>query len=87
MKSYTNFKTWSLDNTESDKINIIAHRKNEVPGTHLVKYQSAIDSIELKHEAYNRKGFALGAVLASEWIINKKGVFGMKDLLKLENGK
>jgi 4-hydroxy-tetrahydrodipicolinate reductase len=52
-----------------------------VPGTHTITYSSAEDFIEIKHEAHNRKGFALGAVLAAEFIHQKTGVFSMKDLL------
>lgn len=70
----------SLPLSGSDLL-ITSIRKNEVPGTHTVKYQSAIDDIEITHKAHNRKGFALGAVLAAEFIKNKKGVFGMNDLM------
>lgn len=77
------YKDWVLEGAEKDKINIIAHRKDEVPGTHLVKYNSDIDDIEIKHVAHSRKGFAQGAVLAAEWLHGKEGIFGMKDLLKL----
>jgi 4-hydroxy-tetrahydrodipicolinate reductase len=52
-----------------------------VPGTHTLKYSSDIDSIEIKHVANNRIGFALGAVIAAEWILNKEGVFSMKDVI------
>ena len=56
-------------------------RTEDVPGTHVVKYESDIDFVEIKHEAKNRKGFAFGAVLAAEYIRGKKGVFTMKDVL------
>ena len=56
-----------------------------MPGTHSVTYSSEIDSIEIKHSAHNRKGFALGAVVAAEWIIDKKGVFNMSDVIKDPN--
>ena len=62
---------------------IIAERLPEVPGTHIIKYESDVDSIEIRHDAKNRLGFALGAVLASEWLVDKKGVFTMSDLLSL----
>jgi 4-hydroxy-tetrahydrodipicolinate reductase len=52
------------------------------PGTHVVKYQSAVDDIEIKHTAHSREGFALGAVLVAEWIKNKKGILGMNDFLQ-----
>lgn len=62
-------------------INIKAVREPEVPGTHIIDYTSEIDTITIKHEAHNRQGFALGAVVAAEWIHNKKGVFTMQDVL------
>jgi 4-hydroxy-tetrahydrodipicolinate reductase len=63
------------------EIPIHSKRIDEVPGTHSITYQSEVDQITITHEAFNRKGFALGAVLAAEWISGKKGVFGMDDLL------
>lgn len=63
---------------------IEAVRKEGVPGTHTVRYTSDIDTIELTHTAHNRKGFALGAVLAAEFIKNKKGIFTMRDVLNLK---
>jgi len=66
-----------------DKLPIISLREGEVPGTHEVIYESEADSIVLKHEAKNRSGFAYGAVLAAEFIIDKKGIFTMDDMLKL----
>ena len=54
-----------------------------VPGTHIVTYNSEVDTIQISHEAHNRKGFALGAVIAAEWIQDKKGVFHMKDVLNI----
>ena len=75
---------WELgDKTSEENIPIIAKRIPEVPGTHTVWYDSEVDSIEIKHTAHNRKGFALGAVVAAEWIIGKKGVFTMKDVLNI----
>lgn len=71
-------------NRVSKKINelsIISKRIDEVPGTHSVKYSSDIDDIEIIHTAHNRKGFAEGAVLAAEFIVDKKGIFSMKDVL------
>ena len=65
------------------KINIKSERIGEVFGTHIITYQSEIDSIEIKHKAHNRKGFALGAILASEWIKEKKGIFRISDMLNL----
>lgn len=76
---------WELGkSSDSSAMKIIAKREGEVPGTHTVKYFSDVDEISITHEAYNRKGFALGAVLAAEFINGKSGVFGMNDLLGLE---
>jgi 4-hydroxy-tetrahydrodipicolinate reductase len=62
---------------------IISHRTDPAPGTHTVKYHSAIDDIEITHTAHNRTGFASGAVLAATFLVGKKGVFSMKDVLGL----
>lgn len=62
-------------------IQIDAIREKGVKGTHTVTYSSDIDTIRIEHEAHSRKGFALGAVIAAEWIVNKKGVFTMQDVL------
>lgn len=64
-------------------INITADRVGEVPGTHIVTYSSAVDTIEIKHEAHNREGFAKGAVVAADWIRGKKGFFTMNDVLSI----
>ena len=74
---------WSLSTDKSDEIQIDAIREGEVPGTHTVTYESSIDAISIKHEAHNREGFALGAVVAAEWIVGKKGIFKMSDVLNL----
>jgi len=79
----SNFEAWKLDETKEKELGIFAIRENEVPGTHSVFYRSEVDEIEIKHTAYNRNGFALGAVIAAEWIVDKKGVFAMKDVLGL----
>jgi len=71
-------------NTETkneNELSIISKRIDEVPGTHAVKYSSAVDDIEIIHTAHNRKGFAEGAVLAAEFIQNKKGLLSMRDVL------
>jgi len=72
---------WGLHPTSPSILPITAHRMDEVPGTHIVRYNSAIDEIEIKHTAHNRDGFAFGAVLAAEYIFGKKGTFTMKDVL------
>ncbi|MET6990254.1 4-hydroxy-tetrahydrodipicolinate reductase [Sediminicola arcticus] len=79
----TDYKGWRLDKATSDHIPIVAKRIKDVPGTHSINYQSTVDSLEIKHTAHNREGFALGAVVAAEWIMGKTGVFTMKDVLNL----
>lgn len=69
------------ETTAPNELEIISKRIGEVPGTHTLTYASDIDEISLEHKAYNRKGFALGAVVAAEFMKNKEGVYGMKDLL------
>lgn len=64
-----------------NEIGIESLRIEGIPGTHSINYSSEIDSIQIKHTAHNRKGFALGAVIAAEWLINKKGVHEMKHVL------
>ena len=82
---HTSKKNWTLDVTNNElEIPIIAKRIPEVPGTHTVDYSSEVDTIEIKHTAHNRQGFALGAVIAAEWLVNKTGVFTMKDVLGLK---
>ena len=77
-------RKWELDvSTSNNTIPIVAKRIPEVPGTHSVTYESSIDTIDIKHTAHNREGFALGAVVAAEWLVGKKGIFSMKDVLGL----
>ena len=76
-------ESWSLDKESQADLFIGVKREGEVPGTHKVRYSSEVDSIEIKHTAHSRTGFALGAVVASEWLLGKRGVFGMKDVLDL----
>ena len=71
---------WSLEK-EENSIYIDAKRIENVPGTHSVFYDSEVDQIEIKHTAHSREGFALGSIIAAEWILGKKGVFTMKDVL------
>lgn len=74
---------WSLEKGSEEELFIRVKREGEVPGTHKVRYSSEVDSIEIKHTAHSRTGFALGAVVASEWLLGKKGVFSMSDVLDL----
>lgn len=80
----SDYSSWALENAKEDEILIDAKRIENVPGTHTVSYNSVVDSIEIKHTAHNREGFALGAVIAAEWILDKKGIFTMKDVLDLK---
>lgn len=81
----TDKESWALNVTTNEKvIPITAKRIDEVPGTHTVAYKSAVDSLEIKHTAHSRDGFALGAVIAAEWLVGKTGVFTMKDVLGLK---
>ncbi len=80
----TNAKGWTLaPETKKSNLKITAKRINNIPGTHTINYNNEVDSIEIKHTAHNRSGFALGAIIAAEWIIGKQGVFTMKDVLEL----
>lgn len=81
--SQSNYTNWVLENAKPNELEIKAKRIENVPGTHSVFYESAVDTIEIKHTAHSREGFALGAVIASEWICGKKGIFTMKDVLGL----
>lgn len=79
----TDYSDWKLNEASENEIPIVSKRIDEVPGTHIINYDSSVDSIALKHTAHNREGFALGAVVAAEWIHGKTGVFTMKDVLGL----
>ncbi len=82
----SDYSSWGLNEIQNpEELKITSKRIPEVPGTHIISYTSAIDTIEIKHEAHNREGFALGAVVAAEWLVGKKGVFSMKDVLNLNN--
>lgn len=73
---------WTTENTgNKNDLTITSKRIDPAPGTHTVQYDSDIDSIEIRHTAHNRKGFATGAVLAAEFILGKKGIYSMKDVL------
>ena len=76
---------WHLDTAGENEIPIVAKRIDNTPGTHIITYSSEVDTIEIKHTAHNRNGFALGAVLAAEWIVGKQGVFEMSDVLGISN--
>ena len=72
---------WCQQDAGEDELEIKSIREGEVPGIHSIQYKSDIDSISIRHEAFNRKGFAFGALIAAEWIVGKKGIFKMDDVL------
>lgn len=80
---HTDYANWTLETPISNEIHIEAKRIENVPGTHSIFYDSEVDQIEIKHTAHSREGFALGAVVAAEWLVGKKGIFNMKDVLGL----
>lgn len=79
----SDYSSWALSAKADDELQINAKRIENVPGTHSVFYTSDVDTIEIKHTAHSRDGFALGAVMAAEWLAGKQGVFSMKDVLEL----
>jgi 4-hydroxy-tetrahydrodipicolinate reductase len=84
IQEITRINTWTLDSgfVENEQaLPITSKRIDPAPGTHIVRYQSDIDDIEITHTAHSRKGFGLGAVLVAEWIKNKKGVLSMDEFL------
>ena len=84
LRQFPDKTTWRNAPAESPtELAIISERLGEAVGTHIVTYSSPIDTLELKHEAHSREGFALGALLAAEWLPGRPGVFGMNDLLAL----
>ena len=77
----SSLKQWCQQDAGEDELEIKSIREGEVPGIHSIQYKSDIDSISIRHEAFNRKGFAFGALIAAEWIVGKKGIFKMDDVL------
>jgi len=82
-----NLNSWvhqenSLPTTAKSQFGVVSHREDGVPGTHKIEYSSEIDTLEITHTAHTRKGFALGAVIAAEWVQHKKGIFTMNDVVK-----
>ncbi len=81
--NYTADENVNLGADDEGELPIFSTREADAPGTHIVKYFSDVDEIEIIHKALNRQGFAQGALVAAEWLVGKKGNFGMKDLLNL----
>ncbi|TFG76061.1 MAG: 4-hydroxy-tetrahydrodipicolinate reductase [Flavobacteriales bacterium] len=79
----SDYRRWNTSNAGEFEIPITSKRIGQVPGTHSILYTSEVDQIEIKHTAHSREGFALGAIVAAEWLVGKKGVYGMKDVLGL----
>jgi len=80
---HSDYSGWQLEKSAENEIAITSKRHGNVPGTHAIDYSSNVDSISIKHTAHNREGFALGAIIAAEWLYGKTGVFSMKDVLGL----
>jgi 4-hydroxy-tetrahydrodipicolinate reductase len=82
LENYPSKSSWVLGpSTDEQALVINAKRIDLVPGTHTISWDSEVDSIEIKHTAHSRKGFVVGALLAAEWLVGKKGCFGMEDVL------
>ena len=81
---YSEKKDWQLDDEGKDHLKITAKREANVKGTHIVEYESSIDTISLSHEAHSRDGFASGAILAAEFLKDRKGIFTMKQVLGID---
>jgi len=79
----SDYEGWQMEKSRDQYIPIISKRIADEYGTHIVSYENLVDEIVIKHKAHNREGFALGAIVAAEWLIGKKGVFTMKDVLNL----
>ena len=77
------YEKWELGGQNKKFLKIESIRDGDNPGTHSVNYVSKLDEISIKHKAFKRDGFALGAIIAAEWLIDKKGVFSMDDVLKI----
>ncbi|WP_055448312.1 4-hydroxy-tetrahydrodipicolinate reductase [Lacinutrix mariniflava] len=83
IENHNSFNAWQLDGNEDKVLPITAKRIENVPGTHNITYKSEVDTIKIEHIAHSRQGFALGAVVAAEWLVGKTGIFTMKDVLNI----
>lgn len=84
IKEFEGIDSWKNEPTNNkNELSILSKREDEIPGTHILKYESSVDEIQISHTAKNRKGFAQGAVIAAEFILGKKGFFSMNDLLNM----
>ena len=87
LDEHPEYSSWVLDEGKvgAGELPVKAKREGEVPGIHTVTYKSNVDEIQIYHSAYSRDGFAQGAVMAAEFLMGKKGVFGMEDLIKIKD--
>lgn len=83
IEAHDHYTKWQLGEATGSRLPIEAKRIPNVPGTHSINYNSKTDAIKIEHIAHNREGFALGAVIAAEWLIGKTGVFSMNDVLNI----
>ncbi|GAA3615647.1 4-hydroxy-tetrahydrodipicolinate reductase [Flavivirga amylovorans] len=83
ISQHTSYDNWKLNESDETTIPIVSKRIEDVPGTHSINYESEVDTISIEHIAHTRQGFALGAVIAAEWIVGKTGVFTMNDVLNI----
>ena len=79
----SDYQKWEMEANATNTVSITSKRIGTVPGTHTITYDSDVDDIQIKHTAHSREGFALGAIIAAEWIVGKTGVFTMKDVLNI----
>jgi 4-hydroxy-tetrahydrodipicolinate reductase len=84
-KSWVHRESQNIAEIDAFALQIDSLREGEVPGTHTITYTSQVDEIIITHQAFNRTGFASGALKAAEWLVDKKGIFTMKDLLGYTN--
>ncbi len=84
LRALNGYSNWSLNKPEANEIGVEVLRSGEITGTHIVRYKGPFDEIEITHKAHSRRGFALGALMAAEWLVNKTGIYAMEDLLNLK---
>jgi len=82
---YSEKKTWKLDGKQADELPVTARREKDVKGTHIITYESEIDTIQISHRAHSREGFAVGALLAASYIKDKKGVFSIREVFGIKS--
>ncbi len=87
IEAHDRMQGWSLSPAPAgpEEVPVTAIREGEVPGTHIIRWAGPADEISIEHKAHSRAGFAVGAVLAAQWLAGKKGVFSMKDVLGIED--